>query len=557
MNGVVPPQLRASAMHKQVLERFARLFERQVRMHQFADSINALVASTHDEILDVLQDSMRNIDALPLRQRERDRVNAVLDQTRTRCHRLEQALELLLGERERIWSANGDDLRHVMLETNLTAQMLTQTLAELEYHSTHDPLTGLHNRRYFNEILQYEIDRSARHQHEFSLVMLDLDDFKEINDSYGHPCGDAVLIDIAGIMRDCVRKDDFVTRTGGDEFIILLTETGVGGAQLVAEKIRRRIRSHQFRNPDGAIFHLTASLGVVSYPQHARSLDDLLAGVDTGLYSAKARGKDGIITLDAVHDVLESNRCNRAHVERLRSSLKSGDVLPFFQPIVDCNSGAVMGFECLARMREPDGAISSANMFVAAMEKHGLGRDLDRTMIRQSLQALRQGDAQPSSLKLFINLSAREIHGRGVLGYAERACAELEISPHNIVFEIMERDAIEDMAHMRRFLANLRGKGFQFALDDFGSGYNSFHYLRELQFDYIKIDGAFVRNILTSTLDHALVRNLSRLCSEIGALTIAEFVESEPLMQRIRELGIDYAQGYHIGRPAPRMMATG
>lgn len=731
MNSAVSPRLRSGALHKQVLERFARLFERQVRMHQFADSINALVASTHDEILDVLQTSIRDIEALPLGPRERDWINAVLDRTRTHCHRLERALELLLGERERVWIANGDDLRHVMLETNRTAQelastlidksllerytqiienivlshekvthwrhhiqqilaefqplmpvslffiamverghltlyvyymqncstasrtraqttlaaelaaqlgfgpdldwsieefyigerelrdgddvaaqlitapvpsldaadfsgvlgtsvasvgclgsqeasiirsalavlvmvvasskALNRTLSELEYYSSHDPLTGLHNRRYFNEILKYEIDRSARHHHEFSLVMLDLDDFKEINDTYGHPCGDTVLLGVADIMRSCVRKGDFVTRIGGDEFAILLTETGIGGAQLVAEKIRRRIRATEFRNgTDGALFHITTSIGLVCYPHHARSLDDLLAGVDAGLYRAKARGKDGIIALDAVQDVLESNRSSRAYVERLRSSLKNGRVVPFFQPIVDCNSGATLGFECLARMREPDGEITSAGMFVSAMEKYGLGRELDRLMIQQSLRALRQRNADDASpLKLFINLSAREIHGRGVLGYAERICRDLEISPHTVVFEIMERDAIEDMTRMRKFLSSLRGKGFQFALDDFGSGYNSFHYLRELEFDYIKIDGAFVKNILKSKIDYALVRNLSRLCQEIGARTIAEFVESDQLMAHIRDIGIDYAQGYHLGRPAPRMTATG
>ncbi len=546
-------------IRNQVLEHFARLFERQVRMHQFADSINALVESVHGEIIDGVEQSMQHVDELPLPAEARGDIDRLLGDMRRRCDQLERTLNLLLGERARVWAANGKELREAMLNTNRMVKTLDQTLHELEYYSSHDPLTGLHNRRYFNDILTYEIDRSARHQHEFALVMLDLDDFKEINDTYGHPCGDNVLCAVADIMRSAVRRGDIVTRIGGDEFAIVLTETTTAGAQRVAEQIRRRVREKRFHTAtDDEGFHITVSIGLVSYPHDASSLADLLAGVDAGLYQAKARGKDGVMALHAVRDVLEANRSSRAYVERLRASLKNGEVMPYFQPIVDCRNGRAIGFECLARMREPDGAVTSANRFVTAMEKYGLGRELDQLMIRQSMAALRQQTllgGQP--LKLFINLSAQEIQGRGVLGYAERVCREFGISSQQIVFEIMERDTIADMAHMRSFISELRDKGFQFALDDFGSGYNSFHYLRELQFDYLKIDGAFVRNILTSRVDYALVRNLSRLCQEIGTLTIAEFVESDALMRSICEIGIDYAQGFHLGHPAEQMVANG
>ncbi|XXG31410.1 MAG: EAL domain-containing protein [Ferrovum myxofaciens] len=155
--------------------------------------------------------------------------------------------------------------------------------------------------------------------------------------------------------------------------------------------------------------------------------------------------------------------------------------------------------------------------------------------------------------RLFINLSAQEIQGRGILGYAERLCNNLEIPPKNVVFEILERDAISDMTSMRKFLTDLGKKGFSFAIDDFGSGYNSFHYLRELRFDYVKIDGAFVRNILNSKIDYALVRNLSHLCQDTGILTVAEFVESEAIFEALKDMGIDYVQGFHLGMPKPGM----
>lgn len=213
-------------------------------------------------------------------------------------------------------------------------------------------------------------------------------------------------------------------------------------------------------------------------------------------------------------------------------------------------------FETLARLKSPTGETTSAAMFIETIEKYGLARELDVAMISNSFTAKRAAmDAhQPeANSKIFINLSVQEIQGRGILGYAEELCQELQLPPKSIVFEILERDAIGDMTNMRRFLTNLRRKGFAFALDDFGTGYNSFHYLRELRFDYVKIDGAFVRNILTSKVDYALVRNLSKLCQDIDILTVAEFVENQEIWEALKDMGINYAQGYHIGMPLPDM----
>jgi EAL domain-containing protein (putative c-di-GMP-specific phosphodiesterase class I) len=178
---------------------------------------------------------------------------------------------------------------------------------------------------------------------------------------------------------------------------------------------------------------------------------------------------------------------------------------------------------------------------------------LDRVVISQSFAARKACMSQDATSKLFVNLSAQEIQGRNILGFAEELCDQLEIPHESIVFEILERDAIGDMSNMRKFLGNLRKKGFAFALDDFGSGYNSFHYLRELRFEFVKIDGSFVRNILNSNIDYALVRNLSRLCQDIGIKTVAEFVEDEDILVALRTMGIDYVQGYHIGMPRSKI----
>jgi diguanylate cyclase (GGDEF)-like protein len=725
-----PPASQVQA-RKLVLERFAGLFERQVRMYQFVDSISDLVRATHAEIATCLQDTMRNVELLKVEDDEKNHLNDTARKMMERFDRLDRTLKILLHERLKLRGTDSADLKHIMQETNRAAQLLEttliekdlferhseviesivlsrdkvtnwkdymleiltgfqsvlsfdylfvahfdrnillvsifyldhcceekkfqartrlgpeilsqlslspdtawdveefsifgsenascndvqeqintisvsvpsldatsidgllgiaypagggttaqhptlirsilsvmvmvvgsskalgRTLSELEYYSNHDTLTGLYNRRYFNEVLSDEMSRSERHGHALSLLMLDLDDFKDINDSYGHPVGDRVLQVVAEITRTVLRKGDVATRIGGDEFAILLTETGTEGASTVAEKLREQIHDHVFEDAAGRRFHISVSIGVVTYPDNAKSIADLMAGVDMGLYRAKEMGKNGVVTLESVRELLSVNRKARDNVERLRASLKEGRIFPYYQPIFDCRSGAIYAYETLARMRELNGEVVTAGVFIEAIEKYGLNRELDKTIIQQALTHLARGlpNKRPKPL-LFINLSAREIQGRGILSYAEKLCAELGVSPSSVVFEILERDAIGDMTRMRKFLSELRAKGFLFALDDFGSGYNSFHYLRELTFDFVKIDGAFVKNIVHSRVDHALVRNLVQLCRDLGIKTIAEFVETEEILLALKEMDVDYIQGFHLGFPAEKFIAV-
>ena len=288
---------------------------------------------------------------------------------------------------------------------------------------------------------------------------------------------------------------------------------------------------------------------------YAAPFIDLMASADLAMYRAKELGKDGACAAEALGgEQVMANRSTRDYAEKLREALRSGQIIPFYQPIVDCKTGEVFAFETLARLLEPNGETVSAGAFVEAIEKYGLGRELDRAIIGKALKA-KSGVMQNSGAgaKMFINLSAQEIQGRGILGYAEELCTQLEIPPNCIVFEILERDAIGDMTNMRKFLTSLRKKGFAFALDDFGSGYNSFHYLRELHFEYVKIDGEFVRNIMNSKVDFALVQNLSNLCQDIGTETVAEFVENQEILDALKVMGINYAQGFHICLPMREM----
>ncbi|ACT47041.1 putative bifunctional diguanylate cyclase/phosphodiesterase [Methylotenera mobilis] len=442
----------------------------------------------------------------------------------------------------------------VMVMVVGSSKLLSRTLSELEYYAMHDPLTGIYNRRQFNNMLEYEIGRSERHHHEFSLLQLDLDDFKDINDSYGHQTGDEALCGVAEVLREHIRKGDLAARIGGDEFAVILMETGREGATTVANMLGKSLRERTFTAPDGKHFHLTVSIGIATYPIDAQNEADLQVGADAAMYRAKDIGKDSACTLDELDGKVEIGRHTRDNAEKLREALQQDRIIPYYHNIVDCKTGELFACETLARLVEPDGNIVSASMFIETIEKYGMGRDLDRMIINKAFRAKRElmltGE---SGTKMFLNISAQEIQGRGILAYAEELCQTLEIPPSCVVFEILERDAIGDMTNMRKFLSNLREKGFAFALDDFGSGYNSFHYLRELRFEYVKIDGAFVRNILNSKIDYALVHNLSRLCQDIGIYTVAEFVETQEILEALKDMGINYVQGFHIGLPSANM----
>jgi diguanylate cyclase (GGDEF)-like protein len=438
----------------------------------------------------------------------------------------------------------------VMVMVISSSRTLKKTLSELDYHAKQDPLTGLFNRRFFNEFLEKEIERSKRHNHEFSILMLDLDRFKGINDSYGHLFGDTVLRDIALILKNKIRRGDIIARLGGDEFIIILPETSATGAHYVAEEIKTAIETHQFS--DEHDFHITTSIGLICYPTHSTSMAKLLSNVDIALYQAKEDGRNIIRGYDSnIKAEKNSGRLFKL-TQDLTRAIKDKRIIAYFQPIVTTAEQSVYAFEVLARLVNKDGKIISAGEFIGAAEQIGISTDFDKYMIQNVTNTLLTTFENPEDYPLiFINLSPVSVQKRGILEYASSVCKEKGIPPERIVFEITEREAVNDMSNMKQFLGELRNQGFSFALDDFGSGYNSFHYLRELYFEYVKIDGEFVRNMLHNKADNALIESLFSLCEKLDMKTIAEFVESDEILTRLQEIGITYCQGFHTGIPSP------
>ncbi len=443
-------------------------------------------------------------------------------------------------------------LQAVLTVIGITANFsktLENHLKELNYHATHDPLTKIHNRRYFNEILTYEISRSERHQHDFVILMIDLDNFKDINDSYGHAYGDMVLQSVANIMIQQVRKSDVVARIGGDEFALILMQTNMSNGQKSAEALRKKVSQLLFTEANGQTFGITISVGLMHYPSNAKTVSDLLAGVDVALYHAKKNGKNTTYLFNAEKDKLQFIRDTQSTVEMLRMALNEGRVVPYFQPIVDCKTDNIVAYEVLARLHTLDGKIQPATEFVDSIEKHGLSQLFNQTIIEQALRKQKAAQSNGIYVSLFINLSTQTIYNHNLLDYAQNLCLELDISPNNIIFEILEHEAIIDIDIMKKTLNHLNSLGFYFALDDFGTGYNSFHYLRELPFKYVKLDGSFVKGIIDTKVNYTLVKNIVHLCRELGIKTVAEYVESEEILNAVKSLGVDYAQGYYTGMP--------
>ena len=440
----------------------------------------------------------------------------------------------------------------VMVMVIGSSRTLKKTLRELDFHAKQDPLTGLYNRRYFNGFLEKEIERSRRYEHEFCILMLDLDNFKGINDTYGHSYGDNVLRAIAQILKDSIRSGDLIARLGGDEFIITLPETDMTGAQYVAREIKKAIKVHQFSDEHN--FNITTSIGLVSYPNHSSVMADLLSDVDIALYQAKADGRDIVCTYNPKMSARSTSKKLFEVTQDLSHAIKDDRIIAYFQPIVSTADRSVFAYKALARLVDEKGEIVSAEQIIEMAGESNIRTDIDKCMINNVINALLRNYNKVDGYPLvFLDLSPISVQKRGILQYAASVCQEQGISPDRFVFEISEREVISDRQGMKQFLGELRKYGFAFCLGNFGSGCNSFRYLRDLYFEYVKIDGEFVKNMQDSKADNALIEALYSLSEKLGMKAIAEFVENDDILMRLQEVGIPYCQGFHTGMPSSKI----
>ena len=423
---------------------------------------------------------------------------------------------------------------------------------QLSYQASHDALTGLINRREFENRLVSALDKArANRESDHALLYLDLDQFKVVNDTFGHNAGDELLRQISELVQANIRTTDTLARLGGDEFGILLERCGEERAMEVAESIRSAVEAHRFDWKD-AFMSVRCSIGVIPVNFESKDVATLMSFADVACYSAKDMGRN------QSHLYQDSDASVRHEemkwVSRITRAVEDKRLELFYQPIVGIgkdNANSRGHYELLLRMRDEDGKIVQPNLFIPAAERYNLMSTLDRWVVHEALSQLADSNPEAESARytLAINLSGTSLSEDRFLDFVVNEMTRKKLPDGAICFEITETAAISNLSRVIHFMKELKKLGCKFSLDDFGSGLSSFTYLKNLPVDYLKIDGQFIRNVAEDKVDESMVRAINDVGRAMGIQTIAERVESREVLNKLSELGVQYAQGYYIARP--------
>jgi diguanylate cyclase (GGDEF)-like protein len=417
----------------------------------------------------------------------------------------------------------------------------------LRHLADHDPLTGLINRRRFQEELALHQQRCIRYGAEGVLLLLDLDGFKDVNDTLGHSVGDQILRSVAAILVDRLRATDVVARLDGDEFAVLLPRVGLAEGERVAKSIVERVQATRHTSPLGAPARVTATAGVAAFEGTSLDLRDVLAEADVALHEGKDSGRGGVSTYSPQGQQRRIAQ-RMSWTERIREALEGEGFVLECQPVYDYAADACTRHELLLRMREPKGGLAPPARFLPVAEQFGSIRAIDRWVLREAISIL---DARPNVGGLLVNLSAASLVDANLASELAGMFSATGVDPSRLTLEITETAAIAHMERARALAEQLRGLGCGLALDDFGAGFASFYYLKHLPVDVLKIDGEFIRDLARDSMSQAVVRAVVQTAAAVGRTTIAECVEDDRAFELLRELGVNAAQGWHVGRPGP------
>jgi diguanylate cyclase (GGDEF)-like protein len=439
----------------------------------------------------------------------------------------------------------------VALMNSSSAEKALETYTrEVERFATRDPLTNLYNQIAFWDLIQYETERSKRQGYKFSLLVIDLDNFKTMNDSYGHDAGDVILKEFSIVLKNAVRAGDILARYAGDEFVAILPVCDEGQAYIVARRILENLREYTIMLPNGAGIKQNVSIGVAVFPDHAQEAKDLYLLADSMVLQAKTFGKDRL-SMPSEHDNVEILKSMGDTNIMILEAIAQRRIVPYFQPIMNVKDKKIEAYEVLTRIVTKDRVIPAAE-FIESAENMGAIGKLDYQLIEHAFAKIRECNYAGT---IFLNLSPKALVLNEFMPTVRKLLRDYGREPSNMVFEITERDTIKGLNVIDKYIRELRAEGFRFAIDDFGAGYSSFQYLRHFSIDFIKVDGEFIKNMQgNGTVDAAIVSSIAALSEKLGIKTIAEFVESEDILARVESAGIDYAQGYYIKRPSPEIM---
>jgi len=447
-----------------------------------------------------------------------------------------------------VYGANRQPEGHLWIFEDVT--QLRQNAEQLVYLAERDPLTGLYNRRRFQQELGRALYGTSRRGTSGALLFFDLDEFKYVNDTFGHQTGDTILIRVASEVSGLIRHTEHFSRLGGDEFGLLMPEATLAEVQHLAERIIRAVAQIPFRI-DGRTIQLTTSIGVAIYPEHGTEQDELVARADAAMYQAKAAGKNGWRIyrpdLDTSRAMVERMSWNR----RIEDALRAGNFRMHFQGIYDARSGKLTHMEALVRMLDtnPNGEVILPGRFIAFAEKTGKIAEIDRWVISQAAQILAQSD-YPPGIPLSVNVSGRSLDDPSLPEFIIDQLRSKGVPANQFMVEVTETAAISDLQDAQRFVNQLRQFGCTVCLDDFGTGFCSFTYIKHLAIDIIKIDGQFIVNLPNDRENQVFVKAMVDVARGVGKRTVAEFVQDEATLTLLREIGVDMLQGHYLSMPS-------
>ena len=450
-----------------------------------------------------------------------------------------------------IHSAEGGVVGTVIVLHDVTE--LRGLASQLIYQATHDSLTGLINRREFEVRLEQAIESVTKSNIPCALCYLDLDQFKVVNDTSGHVAGDELLRQLSQELEHNLRDTDTLARLGGDEFGVLLVDCDLARAEQVADKLREVVQDFRFVWQQN-IFEIGASIGLVPIGSGAVSLTDLLSAADSACYVAKEKGRNRVHVFQHDDTELARRHGQMRWMQRIQRALDEDRFELYAQGIMPLrdDDGQAPHVELLIRMQDEHGEIVSPASFISAAERYHLMPSIDRWVVNRVFAMLAEYDLAMARTGMYaINLSGQSLGDEQFLGDVLELFDAYRVDPAHICFEITETAVIANIAHAQQFIEVLRGRGCRFSLDDFGSGLSSFSYLKVLPVDFLKIDGSFVQAMLRDDNDLTMVKSINQIGHVMGMRTVAEFVEDGPTLEHLRILGVDYAQGFAIDRPAP------
>jgi diguanylate cyclase (GGDEF)-like protein/PAS domain S-box-containing protein len=420
---------------------------------------------------------------------------------------------------------------------------------QLEHLAQHDALTGLFNRHYFQQALNRAAERVGRGPLYDGLLYIDLDNFKYINDILGHMAGDKLLVEVSALLQERLRRGDLLARFGGDEFTLLLQAVDADKIRVAADAYRDILASYTFSYQEKA-FNLTASIGATLFNDPSDSAEDFLGQADLACTLAKAHGRNQIHIYDPTDEAKAVMVADVGWVRRIREALERDRFTLFYQPIVRVDDGSVFHYEALLRLRDGEDTIIAPGAFLPAAERFSLINQIDRWVVEHAIVKLVELARANHRASIAINLSGRAYEDAELLLHIGRLLEQYPVDPACLTFEITESEAISHFLDAKLFVAELKALGCRFALDDFGSGFSSYSYLKALPVDFLKIDGSFVQGLANDPVDQALVKSMNEVAHALGKQTIAEFVEDEASFLLLKAYGVDFAQGYYLGRPS-------